>query len=704
MKQLGNCILGFAFLFITGRAQAQLPSIATGPVSVEVQTIATGLTSPIDLVSANDGSGRLFVIEQPGRIRIFRNGALVATPFLDLSAQILYGGEQGLVGLAFHPGFSNPSSPGYRRFYTFATEANNGAAADFSVVMTGAAANQVVIAEWQVSPGNADVADLSSKRVVLRINHPQANHNGGKIAFRPNDGFLYIALGDGGNANDVGPGHTAGVGNGQDINVVLGKILRIDPLLPASNPGSANPISGNGRYRIPASNPFVNAAGVDEIYAYGFRNPYRFSFDASTNRFLVGDVGQGNIEEVDLVQSGGNYGWNRKEGSFLFNPANGSISADPNPNPALIDPTLEYDHGDGVSVIGGFVYRGSAIPALAGQYVFGDFSNPANGQGRLFYSDLTSGVIQELRLGINPRSLGFNIKGFGTDDGGEIYILADNSAGTGGRVLKIVPISASVQLSNLSTRARIETDNDGLAIAGFILSGSTSKTIVLRALGPSLSFGGQPLPGRLSNPSLTLFNSSGAMLVSNDDWMNGPGRQALIGFSLAPTDPLEAALVVTLPPGAYTALARGIDGATGIGLVELFDVQPDVAANAINISTRGRVQTGDNVMIAGFIVGGSQTQRVIVRALGPSLTSRGVAGALQDPTLQLINSSGTTLASNDNWQTDQRTEISNSGFPPENTAESAIIRTLSPGNYTAIVRGAENTTGVGLVEVYRLSP
>lgn len=704
MKKLGKILGCLALAWLAKTSSAQLPSIPTGPVSIEVQAVATGLSSPIDMVSADDGTGRLFIIEQAGRIRIFRNGAVNATPFLNMTTQIKAGGEEGFLGLSFHPGFSDSSSPGFRRLYTYATEPNIGAGADFTVPMSGAPANQVVIAEWQVSSTNADLADPSSKRVVLRINHPQSNHNGGKIAFRPSDGYLYIAIGDGGNGNDVGDGHTPNLGNGQDTANLLGKILRIDPLLPALTPGSTNPISGNAKYRIPSNNPFVNATGLDEIYAYGFRNPYRFSFDAAADRLIVGDVGQGAIEEIDLVQLGKNYGWNRKEGSFLFNPANGSVSTDPNPNPAFVNPTLEYDHGDGISVIGGFVYRGSAIPALSGKYLFGDFLNPATGTGRLFYSDLASGIIQELRLGINTRALGLRIKGFGVDTAGEIYVMADNSNSTAGQVLKIVPIPASPSLLNLSTRARVETNDNDIAIAGFIITGSAPKTVVLRALGPSLSSNGQPIPGRLSNPLLTLVDVGGSPLASNDNWMTGPRQQELINFGLAPPDPLEAALVVTLQPGAYTAIMRGVAGATGIGLAELYDVQQNVPANAVNISTRGRVQTGDDVMIAGFIIGGTQSQRVIVRALGPSLTARGVTGALQNPTVELVNSSGVIIASNDNWRLAQQTEINASGLAPTNDAESALIRTLNPGNYTAIVRGAGNTTGVALVEVYRLTP
>ena len=194
-------------------------------------------------------------------------------------------------------------------------------------------------------------------------------------------GFLYLGLGDGGNANDVGPSHIEPGGNAQNLSTPLGKMLRIDPLNPTLTAGSSNSISANGQYRIPASNPFQAAGQAPEIYAYGLRNPYRFSFDRLSGGLFLADVGQNNIEEINQIVLGGNYGWAIKEGDFLFNRGNGTIGARSPGDPAgLIDPisgmlgTLEYDHGDGISITGGFVYRGTAIPELFGKYVFGDLA------------------------------------------------------------------------------------------------------------------------------------------------------------------------------------------------------------------------------------------------------------------------------------------------------------------------------------------
>ncbi len=599
MRKLRRLILGFLLAAALAKnSPAQLPDVVKGTLSVELQAVATGLSAPLDLVSAADGSGRLFIVEQGGRVKILQNGSVNAAPFLDVAGFIAAGGEKGLLGLAFHPGFANPASPGFRKIYTYTT-VNPSGPADFTVPHSAPFDNQSLITEWQVSLGDPNVVDPATRRDVLRIDHPQSNHNGGKIAFRPSDGYLYIATGDGGAGNDVGSGHTPNLGNGQDITNLLGKILRIDPLAPALTPGSADPASANGKYRIPVTNPFRDAPGLDEIYAYGLRNPFRFSFDPTTDRLLAGDVGQGSIEEVDLIESGRNYGWNRKEGTFLFNPATGQVSVDPNPNPAFTNPIFQYDHGDGISVIGGYVYRGSAVPALAGKYLFGDFFQPSTNTGRVFAGDFATGVMQEVRLGNDSRPLGAQIKAFGTDDAGEIYLVADNG-GTTGQILKVVPIPAVPALLNLSTRARVEADDGGLAIAGFIVTGSAPKTFVVRGLGPSLAVNGQPLPGRLANPALTLQNESGAQIDANDDWMTGARAGELSALGLAPSAAQEAAIVATLAPGAYTATMRGVGGGAGIGLVEIFDVAQSAPANAVNLSTRGRVQAGDNAMIGGL--------------------------------------------------------------------------------------------------------
>ena len=302
-----------------------------------------------------------------------------------------------------------------------------------------------MIAEWQVSTTDPNVIAPASRREIVRIDKPQFNHNGGHIAFSATDHYLYIALGDGGNANDIGPGHTPGIGNAQDTTVILGKLIRIDPLDPKLTVGSSDRVSKNKNYRIPATNPFFFQLPpiVREIFVYGLRNPYRFSFDATTDQLIIGDVGQNNIEEIDIGGSGNNYGWNQKEGSFLFNPNTGEIKPDNHPDPTLTNPVAEYTHEDGIAVIGGFVYRGTlAAPVLSGQYVFGDLLDPEVGTiGRLFFTDLAVGDIFEFRIGDQDEELGAFLKGFGQDAENEVYVLTDTNigpSGTGGEIKKIV--------------------------------------------------------------------------------------------------------------------------------------------------------------------------------------------------------------------------------------------------------------------------
>jgi hypothetical protein len=253
----------------------------------------------------------------------------------------------------------------------------------------------------------------------------------------------------------------------------------------------------------------------------------------------------------------------------------------------------------------------------------------------------------------------------------------------------------AASLANISSRAVVQT-GDNVIIGGFIITGAQPKKVMVRAIGPSLN-----VPGKLSNPVLELYNSS-QLITSNDDWGSAPNAQEIIDSTIPPSNSQESAILMSLDPGAYTAIVRGVSGTTGTGLVEVYDLDRTVGSRLANISTRAFVQTGDNVLIGGFIVLGPDNLRVIVRGIGTSLT--GVALHLLDPMLELHDGNGTTLATNDNWRSTQESEIIATGIPPPNDAESAIVQLLSPGNYTAIVSGTSNTTGVGLVEVYGLAP
>src|SRR5215813_3156201 len=435
--------------------------------SITLETVATGLTAPNWGISAPGHPNRLFVVDQTGQLWVIDLTTGSKSVFLDVSSLVVSNlgnvipglkfDERGFLGVAFHPNYTTNGL-----LYTFISENVDGPA-DFSTLPSGITPNaQSVIREWHVSnPTDPASVPDSTNRVLLRIDKPQFNHNGGAINFGP-DGMLYIATGDGGAADDQGVGHVA-IGNGQDPSSpnALGKILRIN-----SDPSSSSgTLSANGQYRIPSDNPFSGRSGyVTEIFAYGFRNPFRFSFDSDTGDLYAADVGQNDIEEVAVIFSGGNYGWPIKEGSFCFNDngaGDGFVTDDPACGPlGLIDPIAEYDHDnrpgsppppEGIAVLGGFVYRGSAIPPLRGHYVFGDYTRSFTApDGRLFLlagknlvkkGQAETSEIQEFKLKGQDK-LGLFVLGFGQDASGELYMLANATgvpSGTMGVVLKIVP-------------------------------------------------------------------------------------------------------------------------------------------------------------------------------------------------------------------------------------------------------------------------
>jgi glucose/arabinose dehydrogenase len=436
-------------------AFAQLPDIQKGTIAVHLNPVATQLDAPLYGFSPPGDTSRLFVLEQEGFVKIMQNGTMLSTPALDIRTRVSpplaannQNDERGLLGIAFHPGFNNPNSPGFHTLYTYNSELiPAGTTPTYQIPNLGAVGNpqnyKNVVNEWKISATDPNAIDPASRREVISFGKNAGNHNGGTIAFGP-DGYMYLALGDGGNANDVGPSHIEPGGNAQNMTTPLGKMLRFDPLNPAANP-TADPVSANGQYRVPASNPFP-ANSVPEIYALGLRNPYRFAFDrGGTQDLILADVGQNNIEEIDRITKAGNYGWAVKEGTFLFNRSNGTIGANSPGSPAgLIDPisgpggTLEYDHQDGISITGGFVYRGTAIPQLVGKYVFGDLAIRGTPQprvdGRLFYADLDQGTINEFLLpqfANDKIPNGLTVHGFGEDANGEIYAMMTNTAPDG---------------------------------------------------------------------------------------------------------------------------------------------------------------------------------------------------------------------------------------------------------------------------------
>jgi glucose/arabinose dehydrogenase len=345
--------------------------------AIRLRPVATGLDTPLYVTHAGDGSGRLFIVEQGGRIKILRNGRVRTRPFLDISDKVQAGGEQGLLGLAFDPDY-----PRTRRFFVNYTNLSG----------------DTIVARYRVSdrPGRADP---SSERVLLEIAQPFSNHNGGHLAFGP-DGYLYVATGDGGSAGDP-------QGNGQSLDTLLGKLLRID-------------VAGRG-YEVPPDNPFVDRDGArPEIWAYGLRNPWRFSFDRATGDLWIADVGQSELEEVNVERAprrgGVNYGWNVMEGSACYEAAECDTSG-------LELPVAEYNHSQGCSITGGYVYRGTRVPALVGGYLYGDFCS-----GNIWILD-SSTPRAEQRLALETER---QIASFGENEKGELFVV-DHS----GTVLRV---------------------------------------------------------------------------------------------------------------------------------------------------------------------------------------------------------------------------------------------------------------------------
>lgn len=437
----------------TATPQATATVAATGRTdAVGLELVAQGFAAPIAFAPVPDNSGRLFVADQIGVIWILSpTGGLLPEPFLDIRDRMVALNEnydeRGLLGLAFHPDYASNG----RFFIYYSAPLRPEAPPDWN--------HTSHVSAFNVSADNPNVADPGSEQILLQIDQPQSNHNAGQITFGP-DGYLYVPLGDGGGANDTGLGHVTDWyeanegGNGQSPQNWLGSILRID----------VNSQGPDGQaYAIPEDNPFIgDDAAAGETWAFGFRNPYRIAFDKGGNNALfVGDAGQNRSEEISIVEAGGNYGWNVKEGSHCFSTANpGQPPAEcPDSDPAgrpLVDPIIEYPNaaagGPGLVVIGGAVYRGSAMPQFDGHYIFGDWSTTfGQGDGTLFAAapagEGETWPTRELAIATSENSrLNAYLLSFGQDNEGELYVLTTNSAGPAGNtgaVYRLIPAEAT---------------------------------------------------------------------------------------------------------------------------------------------------------------------------------------------------------------------------------------------------------------------
>jgi hypothetical protein len=571
-----------------------MPRTAHGAVqglpNIVLETILSGLDQPVFVGNAGDGSNRLFILEQPGRIRVLQPGSTQPTTFLNITSRVLCCGEQGLLGLAFHPQFASN-----RRFFVNYTRAGDGA---------------TVIAEYLVSEDDANVAN-TSENVLLTIGQPFANHNGGMLAFGP-DGYLYIATGDGGSGND--PGDRA-----QNINDLLGKILRIDVNQPP--------------YASPSTNPFFGATpGRDEIYAVGLRNPWRFSFDRATGQLYVGDVGQNAREEVDIVTLGGNYGWRVFEGTLCTN-----LGPAPCSTPGFTGPIAEYGHTGGrCSVTGGYAYRGAAAGLPPGSYLYADF---CSGEIFLFHNGVAQLILDT----------DLNISSFGEDESGEHYVV--NLNGTVSRITTplptptlagVVPASGligstvnvtltgtgftsglSIDAGNGVTASNIQVSTSTAATATLAISGNAALGVrpVTVATGGGVSgpvsFSVIPPPPTLDNPTI----ASGA-----------PG--ATVNVTVTGTNLIGPSIAVE---GGDVAVSN-VNATSSTTVTATFTVSPTatLGTRAVTVTTTGGTST------ASFLVGNpvpvisSITPSVVVRGTAAVVTLQGSGFAVGATTIEAL--------------------------------------------------------------------
>jgi glucose/arabinose dehydrogenase len=408
-----NILIVLSLLLLSGVAFGQGTALTT-------ERVASGLTEPLFVTFAPGDSLRIFILEQPGRVKILKNGTLLPQSFLDISSEVSGDFEQGLLGMAFSPDFQSSGE-----FYIDYTDTEG----------------DVQVERWSVSATNPDSADENSRETIISVFEPEPNHNGGMITFGP-DGYFYIALGDGGGSGD----QHGTIGNGQDSTNALGTILRLD--VSVGGPG----------YAIPPDNPFVGRSGLDEIWAYGLRNPWRFSFDRETGDLYIADVGQGAYEEVNFQPAssagGENYGWRRKEATHCFLPPSGCEQ------PGLTDPITEYDHDlNDRSISGGYVYRGCAIPDLRGTYFYADFISGRIWSVRYDGTTKTDSTVRTTELDPPGSQTITRVSSFGEDAYGELYI-CDHFDGEVYKIIAAEPVQSDCPTESCCTVAG-DAGNDG---------------------------------------------------------------------------------------------------------------------------------------------------------------------------------------------------------------------------------------------------
>jgi len=527
--------------------------------AVRLERVAAGVVQCTDIQSPKDGGGRLFLVEQPGRIKILKNGQILPTLFLDLRSKVVLGSETGLLGLAFPPNFAEKQY--------------------FYVNYTPPTPLRTVISRFRVSATNPDVADPASEQIILTFNQPFANHNGGGLVFGP-DGFLYIGTGDGGSGNDP-------QGNGQNTNTLLGKMLRIDTE------------SGAATYAVPPSNPCMGSSSYrPEIWALGLRNPWRYSFDRETGDLYIADVGQDRAEEVNFQPAGDpggqNYGWNVMEGlNCLRSGCNMT---------GLTLPVMEYTHALGISITGGFVYRGVLFPALRGIYFFSDY-----GSGRI-WGLRRSGDVWQNQVLLNAA---INVSTFGEDQNGEIY-LARHSGGAGGEIYHLVDANSSPLAVNAASYA------SSIAREGITTAFGTALATITQSATTT------PLPTSLGGTTVLVRDSAGVERPAPLFYVS----PTQVNYQI-PAETASGAATVTITNGAGTVSTATIQVAAVAPGVFAFDASGQGLAAALIQRVRADGTQPIEAVTSAPINLGPSTDQVFLALFGTGIRGRSALSAIR---------------------------------------------------------------------------
>jgi glucose/arabinose dehydrogenase len=690
------------------------PTSPTGQAYVTANAFPNLTFQDPTVFMAEPGTNRIFVCEREGKIWCFDNSPATTTKtlFLDLSSQTQGYSDSGLLGLAFHPQYGQAGSPNRGYVYVY----YNYTPGQIVGSLTAPPDNQTPcydrLSRFTVQDGSA-TADPGSELVLVNQFDRDLWHNGGDMFFGA-DGFLYYTDGDEGGENDqyaqtqkINSGLFSGVFR-IDVNMDPTKShpIRRQPVGGAAQPAGW-PGTYTANYYIPNDNPWQDSTGgtLEEFYALGLRSPHRMTYDPVSGQVWIGDVGQNLWEEVDLLQKGANFQW-----SYLEGPAAG-----PTAKPATIigteaPPVYAYGHYDGNGcVIGGYVYRGAQYAAdLGGKYIFADYNS-----NRIFsmsYSGSGTPTIGYVATLPGKSMAAGGITTIGQDANGELYFCTLGATASIYR-LALPSTDGAGYIMDISARANVGTGGNVL-IAGFAISGSGSKDVILRGVGPTLGTAPYNVSGVLATPQVTLTSSAtSATLATVGAWGGGAALVAdflEVGAFALPAESSDSALEETLPVGNYTSEVSGIGGATGVALAEVYDADQGTSGSSLtNISARADVGTGSNVLIAGFVIRGAQPVTVLLRGIGPTLgTTFDLTGVLAQPEIDLYNSAGVKMQSNTGWAgsaTLSSAFTSVGAFSlPSGSADAAMIATLPAGSYTLQLSGVNGTTGLGMVEVYVL--